>query len=434
MFKGRVDRVSHEGGLLVSYSGACPALGSVMVDSSETYIGKVDGVIGNLNDSLVHIAHLDRSSNATELVGVEITIRSRKAKENRQSNDDRKSRDDRHGRDDRRGGDDRRDGYDKRGNSNHQKQDWDCPKCSNSNFSFRTECNRCGEEKGGGGSPQRNDRRGGDDRRGGNDRHGGRDDRRGGDDRRGNSQHNQDWDCPKCSNSNFAFRTECNRCGEEKGGGGSPQRNDRRGGDDRRGGRDDRRGGDDRRGNSQHNQDWDCPKCSNSNFAFRTECNRCGEEKGGRGSSPQRNDRRGGDDRRSGGDNRRGGDNRQENRGTHSDNDWECKECNNSNFSFRKDCNRCGEPKGRAREQSSTRWEGNDRRAGERKEAPQPRAGDWDCPQCGKSNFAKRNDCFSCGRSKRVGGPKDKGHHRKLRDPPPLQSAKYGRDERRSRE
>jgi rRNA processing protein Gar1 len=74
MFKGRVDRVSHEGGLLVSYSGACPALGSVMVDSSETYIGKVDGVIGNLNDSLVHIAHLDRNSNATELVGVEIYL------------------------------------------------------------------------------------------------------------------------------------------------------------------------------------------------------------------------------------------------------------------------------------------------------------------------------------------------------------------------
>ena len=60
MFKGRVESVSHEGGLLVSYSGACPALGSVMIDSGETYIGKVDGGIGNLKESLVHIAHLDR--------------------------------------------------------------------------------------------------------------------------------------------------------------------------------------------------------------------------------------------------------------------------------------------------------------------------------------------------------------------------------------
>ena len=66
MFKGRVEKVSHEGGLLVSYTGACPALGSVMVDSSETYIGKVDGVIGNLDNSLVHVAHLDRKANAKE--------------------------------------------------------------------------------------------------------------------------------------------------------------------------------------------------------------------------------------------------------------------------------------------------------------------------------------------------------------------------------
>ena len=64
MFSGTVDRVSHEGGLLVSYTGACPALGSVMVDSNDEYIGKVDGVIGNTESSLVHIAHLDRKSRA----------------------------------------------------------------------------------------------------------------------------------------------------------------------------------------------------------------------------------------------------------------------------------------------------------------------------------------------------------------------------------
>ena len=68
MFKGRVEKVSHEGGLLVSYTGACPALGSVMVDSGETYIGKVDGVIGNLDNSLVHIAHLDRKANPQQVI------------------------------------------------------------------------------------------------------------------------------------------------------------------------------------------------------------------------------------------------------------------------------------------------------------------------------------------------------------------------------
>ena len=89
MFKGRVERVSHEGGLLVSYSGACPALESVMVDSNHNYIGKVDGVIGNLDNSLVHLAHLDRKNDPNSLVGIEITIRPRKPKqEPRDSNQD----------------------------------------------------------------------------------------------------------------------------------------------------------------------------------------------------------------------------------------------------------------------------------------------------------------------------------------------------------
>ena len=375
MFKGRVESVSHEGGLLVSYSGACPALGSVMIDSGETYIGKVDGVIGNLKDSLVHIAHLDRKSNPQAMLGLEITIRTRKSRDKQHSSDGRRDRDnrgergDRGGRDDNRGdrgGRDNRGGRENRdnrgGNSNHQNRDWDCPKCNNSNFSFRTECNRCGEQKGRGGSNfQRDDRRGRDDRRDNNRR-----------DNR-NTHGDNDWDCPKCKNSNFAFRTECNRCGESKGRGDSNfQRNDRRG-------RDDRRGGNESRG---------------------------------------RDDRRGGNDRRGNGN-------------THGENDWDCRECKNSNFSFRNECNRCGAPKGRG-SAPTQKWEGNDRRAGDRNESSQPRAGDWDCPQCGKSNFAKRNDCFGCGRSKRVGGPRNKGHHRKLRDPPKLQSAKYGRGERRN--
>ena len=174
MFKGRVERVSHEGGLLITYSGACPALGSVMVDSSETYIGKVDGVIGNLNASMVHVAHLDRKSNANDMIGIEITIRAKKQRESRGFDEDRRGGDrrggdDRRSRDDRRAGDDRR-GRDNRGGDNRRdnsnNRDWDCPKCNNSNFAFRTECNRCGEPKGSGSSNfQRNDRGGRDDRR-----------------------------------------------------------------------------------------------------------------------------------------------------------------------------------------------------------------------------------------------------------------------------
>lgn len=262
MFKGRVEKVSHEGGLLVSYTGACPALGSVMVDSGETYVGKVDGVIGNLKESLVHIAHLDRKANPQQMVGLEITIRTKRGRDFSNSRENR-SNDNRRGHDDRRGRDDRR------------------------------------------------------------------------------------------------------------------ERNDRRGRDDRRGG--DRRNRDDRN----------------------------------RGRS---NDRR---------------DNRRPKKDTHSRNDWICGECGNSNFSFRTECNRCSAPKGRGRAPSK-QWKGNDRRPGDRREEPQPRAGDWECPQCGKSNFAKRNECFGCGRSKRVGGPKKRGHHRKLKDPPPLHSVKYGRGNRRN--
>ena len=61
--------------------------------------------------------------------------------------------------------------------------DWICPKCNNSNFSFRTECNTCGEPRGN--TPDapsdgsgRDDRRGGRDRFQSNDRGRGRDDRR----------------------------------------------------------------------------------------------------------------------------------------------------------------------------------------------------------------------------------------------------------------
>ena len=248
MFKGRVERVSHEGGLLVSYSGACPALDSVMVDSNENYVGKVDGVIGNLNNSLVHVAHLDRKSNANSMIGIEITVRARRPKQDRPQ---------------------RRDSREKRQNRDHNR----------------------GKE------------------RRGNERHG-----------------NNDWDCPKCNNSNFSFRTECNRCGEPKGRG-KRNRNDRR---NQR---------DERRGNRERNK--------------------------------RQSDRR--------------------------------------------------------PQRGSREWSGNDRRMGDRGDSSPPaRAGDWDCPQCGKSNFAKRTECFSCGRSKRIGGPRRKGHHFS-RDPAPLRSHRYGK-------
>lgn len=120
---------------------------------------------------------------------------------------------------------------------------------------------------------------------------------------RGGGQKDGDWACPGCNNNNFARRTECNRCGAPKPGGGGgrgggsggyERRDNYRGGDrrdsrrdDRRGGdrRDDRRGGSDRRsgfgggggrgGGNVRDGDWPCSQCSANNFANRTECFKC---------------------------------------------------------------------------------------------------------------------------------------------------------------
>ena len=80
-------------------------------------------------------------------------------------------------------------------------------------------------------------------------------------------------------------------------------------------------------------------------------------------------------------DNRGHREHRRDNKGTHSNNDWTCSVCNNVNFSFRTECNRCGAPKGRGGQRNRS-WKGDDRLPGDRREAPKPRPGDWICPKC----------------------------------------------------
>ena len=74
MFQGKVSRTSHDGGLLVEYSGSSPALNTVMVNNGD-YVGKVKGVIGNLKQSYVHLHNLERSIDPGTLIGEKITIR-----------------------------------------------------------------------------------------------------------------------------------------------------------------------------------------------------------------------------------------------------------------------------------------------------------------------------------------------------------------------
>ena len=177
MFNAIVEAQSHEGGLLAPFTGASPALGAIIVRTDDgTYIGKIDAVLGNTDTPIAHIAHLDRKINPESFLGCEAQIRPKTQKrddsnryqtnryENRGRRDNR-SNNNQHrdsGRDNYRNRDsNRRDSgrdnfrnRDSRNNRSYGKEkkifadnDWTCAKCNNSNFSFRKECNRCGEPK-----------------------------------------------------------------------------------------------------------------------------------------------------------------------------------------------------------------------------------------------------------------------------------------------
>ena len=78
MFEGVIERKSHENGLLASFSGSSPALGSIMIlQNSEDYVGKVDSVLCNADDPLIHIAHLDFKADIDAMIGQKILIRRR---------------------------------------------------------------------------------------------------------------------------------------------------------------------------------------------------------------------------------------------------------------------------------------------------------------------------------------------------------------------
>ena len=251
MFSGTVEAMSHEGGLLLSFGGSSPALDSIIVKASDgVYIGKIDGVLGNTEAPIAHVGHIDRKLNLESLIGEEVTIRAKKPREERRVNprENRNNRNDR--RDFRQRDNSRFERNSNFGNRNDGSGDWDCPKCNNSNFARRTECNRCGEPRSGGGRRDSRDRRDSGRRDFGRGRSDSRDRRDYGRRDSGNNRQrdgrrnsgktfaDNDWDCPKCKNSNFSFRTECNRCGEPRSKGGRRDSRDRRDGGRRDFGRD----------------------------------------------------------------------------------------------------------------------------------------------------------------------------------------------------
>ena len=249
MFTGTIESQSHEGGLLVRFEGSSPSLDAILILAENgTYVGKVDGVLGSTDQPMAHIGHLDRQLNLEDLVGSHVTIRAKKPRQDREK--------------------------------------------------FRQDSRDSGDSRSRGGNDRRNA-----------PRHDHRGDRR----EQRSSFNDNDWTCPECKNSNFAFRQVCNRCEAPRPGG--------RGGSRDNGGRSDRRpqrdsGRFDRRDNNRqeiyNDNDWTCPECKNSNFAFRQVCNRCEAPRPGGGGGGRSGDRRnsGGRDGGRGGYGGRDGDRR----------------------------------------------------------------------------------------------------------------------------
>ena len=283
MFRGVIDRTSHEGGLLLTFTGSSPALGSIIVREEDgQYIGKIDAVIGSTDAPLAHVAHLDRKQVVDSFIGADVIIRAKKEREERPSRDERPRRD--------AGSIDRRDN--RRGRDS-QKDDWVCAACNNVNFAWRTECNSCGKAKDGNVKAYKSSGRA-------NNRSNQRRERP-----RQETHGQNDWECPACNNINFSFRTECNRCGKPKPGG---QGNNRS-----RGGRDS-----DRRGGFRGNRDGG--RSFGGNRRGRDSDRRGGSRDGGRNFGGNRGERdsgrrggsRGGRDERR--DSGRGRPNREDNR------------------------------------------------------------------------------------------------------------------------
>ena len=260
------------------------------------------------------------------------------------------------------------------------------------------------------GDRRRDDRFG--DRRS-NDRFGDRNnDRR--EQREPNAMRPGDWRCPSCDAHNFAARDACFRCGTlpdpavaaearealaASRAASSARRFDRNSGEEQ----------------PKREGDWNCEGCGSSNFAWRGSCYRCGGDRpASAGPIPERQSSPSsyGRERNSFGDrnsDRGGGYERREPR-VPSPGDWYCGSCGKDNFARRDSCFSCGTPRaadarvvpGDPRaggssfgERRPPRQYGND--GEERRGPPEPREGDWNCDDCGFSNFASRGSCYRCG-------------------------------------
>ena len=93
-FSGRVDRESHEGGLLISFEGRPPRLGARMRVRGGKILGKVETVLGPIESPLIHVHPLYDGIDSRASVGspVEIAPRENSRKNRPRGNYGRGSR------------------------------------------------------------------------------------------------------------------------------------------------------------------------------------------------------------------------------------------------------------------------------------------------------------------------------------------------------
>ena len=73
-FSGRVDRESHEGGLLISFEGRPPRLGARIRVRGGKILGKVETVIGPIDSPLIHVHPLYEGIDVRACVGSPVEI------------------------------------------------------------------------------------------------------------------------------------------------------------------------------------------------------------------------------------------------------------------------------------------------------------------------------------------------------------------------
>ncbi|KAI9289284.1 hypothetical protein BC943DRAFT_376566 [Umbelopsis sp. AD052] len=78
------------------------------------------------------------------------------------------------------------------------------------------------------------------------------------------------------------------------------------------------------------------------------------------------------------------------------DGDWTCPTCNGNNFSRRTECFKCNASRPEGAGGGGGYGGDSGKTYGGERRRPGPTPGDWECPSCGVSNFARRTECFKC--------------------------------------